>query len=252
MKARIFTFLIALFLTNVLSCFAQEESLNSAFLKANKFYEQAKYDKAVSEYEKLLDKGFESGSLYYNLGNCHLKKGELGKAILSYERAKRIIPRDRDLQANYKYARSLIKGEALKPARIWIVRLKESFFDQFTVDGITIILSFLYILLVLFIISAIILKISKAKAGIIAAVLGILLIVSVLALSERIFSLKRQAVVIQDKIEVRFEPFDKATVYFTLYEGEKVLVISSKDSWLKVKRADKKAGWVKSLGLEKI
>jgi SH3-like domain-containing protein len=42
---------------------------------------------------------------------------------------------------------------------------------------------------------------------------------------------------------------DKATAYFTLYEGMKVEVISSKDNWYKIRRQDNKSGWIEKSAL---
>ncbi|HOU37252.1 MAG TPA: hypothetical protein PK562_08315, partial [Candidatus Omnitrophota bacterium] len=39
------------------------------FQDANLLYKNNKYDEAVLAYEKILEGGFESGVLYYNLGN---------------------------------------------------------------------------------------------------------------------------------------------------------------------------------------
>ncbi|MFH1504138.1 MAG: tetratricopeptide repeat protein [Candidatus Omnitrophota bacterium] len=235
------------------NCFAQEnQPLESVFSKANKFYEQTEYDKAITEYENIIDRGLESGNIYYNLGNCYLKQGQLGKAILNYERANRLIPRDRGLQSNYKYAKSLIKGPGGEPKEIWVIRLKNSFFNQWTVDGIALLLFYLYISLILLMALGIIFKVSKVKITYILIVLGLFLSVSAVSLFERIAFLKTQAVVIQEKVEAKFEPLDKAVTHFSLYEGIKVSIISSKSQWYKVRRADKKSGWIQASALEKI
>src|SRR5512139_3843737 len=49
----------------------------SIFYKATLFYEAAKYEEAINQYSLLLNLGFESGPLYYNLGNCYFKRGNL-------------------------------------------------------------------------------------------------------------------------------------------------------------------------------
>ncbi|HSA31118.1 MAG TPA: tetratricopeptide repeat protein, partial [Candidatus Omnitrophota bacterium] len=88
--------------------FAEEPS--AVFAKANTEYQQGRYEEAGGLYEQILESGQESGALYYNLGNSYFKKGQIGKAILNYERALDFFPRDADLQANYAFARSITRG----------------------------------------------------------------------------------------------------------------------------------------------
>lgn len=42
--------------------------------------------------------------------NAYFKLGNKGKAILNYERALQLLPRDADVKSNLVYARSLIEG----------------------------------------------------------------------------------------------------------------------------------------------
>jgi len=50
--------------------------------------------------------GVVNGRLEYNIGNCHLQAGDVGRAILHYSRAQRLIPRDPLLADNLAVARS--------------------------------------------------------------------------------------------------------------------------------------------------
>jgi len=74
------------------------------FFEANQAYKTERYPEALAGYGKLLDAGYRSGHMYYNLGNAHLRQGELGRAILAYERARILMPRDADLLFNLRYA----------------------------------------------------------------------------------------------------------------------------------------------------
>lgn len=50
--------------------------------------------------------GVVNGRLQFNIGNCHLQAGDVGRAILHYRRAQRLIPRDPLLADNLAVARS--------------------------------------------------------------------------------------------------------------------------------------------------
>ncbi len=78
----------------------------SALEGANARYLQGDYAAAVRGYEQLVDAGFASAPLFYNLGNAYFRSGRTGWAILSYERALRIEPGDADARANLEQARS--------------------------------------------------------------------------------------------------------------------------------------------------
>ena len=124
------------------------------FYKATAFYENAKYEEAITQYSLLLEQGLESGALYYNLGNCYLKKGELGRAILYYERAKRIIPRDSDLESNDEYAKSLVRENLGESTKIWYHKISDRIFKLISINDLTILLSVTYLLFMMIFIAS--------------------------------------------------------------------------------------------------
>jgi len=77
-----------------------------AFSTANQLYEAGHYQEAEKIYEQLLSQGMTDSSIYYNLGNTNFKQGDLGRAILNYQRASQLEPRDADIKANLALARS--------------------------------------------------------------------------------------------------------------------------------------------------
>ena len=60
---------------------------------------------AAQRLESVVASGIYNGRLEYNLGNCYLQAGDLGRAILHYRRAERMIPGDELLAANLAEAR---------------------------------------------------------------------------------------------------------------------------------------------------
>lgn len=75
------------------------------FDRANAMFEAGDFAGAVAAYEKILVEHGPRASVYYNLGNSHLRMGDYGPAILAYERAKLLAPRDPDLRSNLALAR---------------------------------------------------------------------------------------------------------------------------------------------------
>lgn len=75
------------------------------FREANRLFEAGEFAAAARTYQNLIDEGGPGAALYYNLGNSHQRLGDYGPAILAYERAKLLAPRDPDLRANLMLAR---------------------------------------------------------------------------------------------------------------------------------------------------
>ena len=106
-----FKYYRALFLCLLVLCikqyaFAQEPA--NLFDTANQSYQDAQYEKASEQYKMVVQSGFESAALYYNLGNANFQLGKLAEAILYYEKAKKIDPTDKDILYNLKLANSRV------------------------------------------------------------------------------------------------------------------------------------------------
>ena len=63
---------------------------------------------------------------------------------------------------------------------------------------------------------------------------------------------RKEAVIIAETSDSKFEPFTDATTFFTLYEGQKVLIVTSENGWVKIERPDGKQGWTKATDIESI
>jgi hypothetical protein len=73
--------------------------------EANRQFANGEYSKAADSYQKLLEDGGPDAAVYYNLGNALQSERKYGPAILAYERARLLTPRDPDLQSNLAMAR---------------------------------------------------------------------------------------------------------------------------------------------------
>jgi len=90
----------------LLSALASVAPLHAATLAdANAEFAKGDFQSATTGYEKLLADQGPDATLYYNLGNARQQLKQYGPAILAYERARLITPRDPDLLANLTLAR---------------------------------------------------------------------------------------------------------------------------------------------------
>src|SRR5262249_40982996 len=95
---------------------AASDNPQAMFFRANGLYADGRYAEAAAEYERVLGTGVASANVYFNLGNAYLKAGDVGRAVLAYERARRLAPGDPDVRANLAFAREQ-GGEDDEPPR---------------------------------------------------------------------------------------------------------------------------------------
>jgi tetratricopeptide (TPR) repeat protein len=84
---------------------AHADVVDEAWKRGNDAYFRGDLAAAVAAYEQLDRQGILSGDLYYNLGVTHFRRGNLGHAIWSFERAVAIDPADEDARFNLAQSR---------------------------------------------------------------------------------------------------------------------------------------------------
>lgn len=72
---------------------------------ANAAFAAGEYAKALPLYQNVIERDGPSAARLFNLGNTHAKLKETGPAILAYERAAMLDPRDAGIANNLKLAR---------------------------------------------------------------------------------------------------------------------------------------------------
>ncbi len=66
------------------------------------------FQRAAELYTKAAETEGTSSALFYNLGNTYYRMGQLGRAILNYERALKLDPTNEDARANLAFVNSRI------------------------------------------------------------------------------------------------------------------------------------------------
>ena len=151
-KILAFSFLIFFILPGILTAADNPEELYS---KGNSSYENEDYEKAISNYEKLLETDKVSPEVFYNLGNSYFKLKKIGKAILNYERALRMDPSDRDIRFNLKLARSMAVDKINTAERGFAQSAVLFLYDRMALDELTLAVSFFYLAIILLLIFSI-------------------------------------------------------------------------------------------------
>ncbi len=227
----------------------------TTFFEATTLYREGRYAEAVARYEAIRAAGLESGALHYNLGNAHFKAGELGHAILGWERARRLVPRDPDVQANLRFARRQASGgnPGDPPAPpVWL-RLLTPFAFVASVRELATAAGVAYVATMLLLTLRVLVPAWRPALGRMAATAGVVTIAVAMAFGVRFVreEVGVTAVVVQGpEVAVRFEPSQTGTVHFSLPEGAAVRVLDAREGWQQVVRADARRGWVEAAAVE--
>lgn len=83
------------------------------------YYRSGQFARARDAYRQALATGPATVPLLYNLAGAHFRLGEVGWAILYYQRAQLAAPRDRDLRANLEIALATRRSPATTAVPGW-------------------------------------------------------------------------------------------------------------------------------------
>ncbi len=224
--------------------------------KANELAAGGKHQEAIKVYETLIGGGEESCVLYYNLGTAYFKAGKLSKAILNYERARRISPKDKDILHNLKIVNQEVKFPVNNLPILFYVRWWRNVVNTFspTVWGILCLLSLWgsFIVFGVFIYKkeAVIKKRSFYGA---MALTTLTIFLFLLTYSRYQYRYNTpQAIVTVEEIPLQLAPSDDSEIATSLTEGVKVSVKDQLDDWVKVSLNDGREGWIELEDVERI
>jgi tetratricopeptide (TPR) repeat protein len=214
--------------------------------RANEYFAAKDYRNALKLYRELVERGVENASLYFNLGNTYFKAGDLGYAVLYYEKSLALAPFDRDIRANLGYARRSLK-ERVRP--LYNERLY-AFFRSFSAllkpGAIAYIELFFFLLSVGVANLAFFMPYARSKLK-----RPLYTCLALFALSA--FSLLWYAgyeknhprgIVVEKQVLVLGAPIAESEALFTLYEGTEMRVREARGDWARVSVADGREGWV--------
>jgi tetratricopeptide (TPR) repeat protein len=246
--------ILAMLLVSAITAFASVEQVNLA--KANKAYSAGSYTAAAELYQKVVDAGYISPELFYNLGNAYFKTDDYSRAILWYERAKRLDPGSEDINYNLNVANTKISDKIEPLPELFYKRWYNSLVQVFSIDTWARMLVCLFIAgllcLVIYLASRVLIL---RKIGFWAAwVLFFLSLISlVFAWSGYSFTKSTsEAIVFAPTITVKSSPDEKSTDLFVLHEGTKVRLLDNISGWYEIRIANGSVGWLPVNSLEKI
>ena len=215
----------------------------AAFEAATARYLQGDWAGAAAGYERIAEAGFTSAPLFTNLGSAYLRSGRIGWAVLSYERALRLSPGDREARADLELARA---GTVDRP----VGGGEEPFLDRLAArlpdGGVTAAFAVPWLGL-----WGLLLwrrrSFGQARALLGAAAVGVALLAAagggLLALRARSERTPRAVVVVRVS-PARESPEAAIQPAFELHEGTTVRVLEARGPFLRIRLQNGLEGWV--------
>lgn len=242
---------LALWLGGIDGALAQSDPL-VRYNQANEQYRQGQYQQAREQYLGVVDAGVRDPQVYYNLGNACFKAGHLGEAVLWYERALRLAPRDADIRTNLRFAEQLRfdkVGEAGGAGR-WLVDL----YLFPTLDELSLVFSVCFL-------AACTLGLWRLwrrnwSGGWRVALFAASVFMAAGAgayLGARLYGqAQAQVVVLAAEVTARSAPDLQQTAVFVVHEGTCLLLARSEGNWVLVRLPSGLGGWVPADTVERI
>lgn len=224
-------------------------SVGDLFTKANEAYRAGDYQKAFERYAEAA-KEAPQAEVYYNIGNAAFKLNRIGEAILNYERARELTPRDQDTVQNLKYVETLVeyRVEDKRPLYQKAMSRTAGYVSSKESSLLLVLLYFALASLTLihFLIHG---RVGFGRLGVFVFTLFVITaLVTSFKFYERHF--QKKAVVTANKIDVRFGPSSDDRLAFSVGEGIEVRIDDELNGWYRINLASQQSGWVQKNGVE--
>ncbi len=239
-----------LFLAIFFSFFTKAE--DNLFKKGTGFYDIGNYEMSIAYFDSLIDEGIVSSEIHYNKGNCYFKLDSLALAIVEYERALNISPKNLDVIYNLKICNDLIIDDINQLPDLFYKKWLSNLFNIVSIYNWQILIIVSLILLILSLILTRIKKNNTLKVLNIVLSLLISFSVSIYFIGNFIKKNKLHAIVKENTLNIRSAPSTESPIQFTIHSGTKVIIIDSVENWFNVSIGDGRKGWAQQTSVIEI
>jgi tetratricopeptide (TPR) repeat protein len=247
---------VLLIISILATCFrvAESRDLQDLLQAGNQFYLDGKYEMAVQSYQSIIDSGYSSAELYFNLGNAYYKSHDITMALVNYERARILKPNDPEINHNLEIAREFVVDRIEVLPEFFLRRAYVGFVKIFDADiwAMVSIITF-GLALGLFLAYFFFHHLFFRKLSFWAGVLFILVAASTFLFAlqqDNLVTRHNQAIILTPSVTIKSSPDeDSGTDLFLLHEGTKVTISDELGNWREVVLSDGNSGWLKETDL---
>ena len=220
------------------------------FDEGNAFYNSGDYASAVKVYEEILNSGFNSSELYYNLANSYYKQNKVGPSVYYYEKALILDPGDSDILNNLGFARKMTIDEIDEVPELGVLNILNKITNIFSLDGWALMcISFMILFVGLFIGYYLSYAVRKKRVFFVLVFFSFLMLTaSYFAMEQKNIVSKKEnfAILFSQEAQLKVEPNLKSESVIVLHEGTKIQLLDTFQLWTKIKLKDGKTGWLPS------
>lgn len=217
------------------------------FKSANDAYANKKYADAINLYEQVIDGGFASAELYFNLGNAYYKTDNIAFSILNYERADKLSD-DPDIDHNLGIARLKTIDKVSSVEQIFLINWLDSIRDTQNSSGWSywtlLLFWIMFAFLALLVFSR---KTAIKRLSLLGIVASLILFVGTFYFAysthEREY-VKEFAILTTPSAYVKSSPDSQSQDLFILHEGVKMEVLDRVGNWNKIRLDNGEIGWI--------
>jgi tetratricopeptide (TPR) repeat protein len=253
MKKSIFLYMVLIYSCGMM--FAADPA--ATLQEGNLHYTEARYEEAVAAYESIIDSGYVSAELYYNLGNAYFKSHNITMALVNYERARILDPDDEELLHNLAIAREFVVDRIEVLPEFFLRAWFRDFIRILDIDAWALlsVISFIASLgfLLLYFLAA---RISLRRMGFWLGIFLIIVSLSGLFIgyqSRNLVMNHNRAIILTPSVTIKSSPDEQSgTDLFLLHEGTLVTVEDELGEWREVVLTDGNRGWLRETDLVRI
>jgi tetratricopeptide (TPR) repeat protein len=249
-------FILILFTSISLNGSTLNDTLQIWMDEGNTAYQNKQYEKAISQYQNIIDKNFESAILFYNLGNAYYKNNEKAKSLLWYERALKLEPSNDDIIHNITFVNQKLEDKIETLPELFITRWFQSTASSLSAHqwAILSIVSF-GILLLSILCFLLIHKLWIRYSSVISHILALFIFIFSIYFAiknTQIMKNHNDAIVMKSIVVGKSAPNDSGNDLFVIHEGLKVQITDQLNDWYEIKLPNGEKGWVAYTEIERI
>lgn len=222
--------------------------------QGNQYYLDAEYELAAGVYQSIIDSGYSSAVLYYNLGNAYYKSHNITMALVNYERAHILDPADSEILNNLEVAREFVVDRIEVLPEFFLRRAWISFVKTFDADTWAIMSAGMFFL-ALGSFLAYFFSRRPALRRLAFWTAAVIMFASMFTLwfstqQDKHTTRHNQAIILTPSVSIKSSPDENSsTDLFLLHEGTKVTVSDELGDWREVVLSDGNRGWLKESDL---